>query len=64
MPLVVGIAMSGCSIADVKRRLADGHGWALVRPVVLHLLWRCVLATDLSRPLDGESVLRPGAVVA
>jgi hypothetical protein len=34
---------------------------ARVRPVVLHLLWRGVFTADLTVPLDGLTVVRPGA---
>jgi hypothetical protein len=26
--------------------------------VILHLLWRALLAADLSRPLDGATIVR------
>ena len=50
------------TIADVERNLAASD-FASVRPVVLHLLWTGMLATDLNRPLDGMSVVRPGHVL-
>lgn len=54
---------TGSSIVDVERSLS---GWdcRLVRPTVLHLVWRGDLVTDLTRPLDGLSPVRPrdGAV--
>jgi hypothetical protein len=34
----------------------------VVRSVVLHLVWRGVLATDLDVPLGGLSVVRPRRV--
>jgi hypothetical protein len=48
----------GSSIVDVERSLS-GWDFRLVRPVVLHLVWRGDLVTDLTRPLDGLSLLRP-----
>ena len=56
-------AGGGCAIVDVERVLA-GHDVRLVRPVVLHLLWRGDLVTDLTRPLDGLSKVRPGEQAA
>jgi hypothetical protein len=50
---------AGSAIADVERTL-DMHGAARVRPVVLHLLWRGVFTADLTRPLHGLTVVRPG----
>jgi hypothetical protein len=47
---------AGSSIADVERSLSRWD-FRLVRPAVLHLLWRGELVTDLSRPLDGLSPL-------
>lgn len=43
---------------DVERSLAVRDA-AVVRPVVLHLVWRGVLVTDLTVPLGGLSVVRP-----
>jgi hypothetical protein len=59
---VVAAVGEGSTIADVERVLAAGDV-ASVRPVVLHLLWTGMLATDLNRPLDGLSVVRPGNVL-
>jgi hypothetical protein len=49
---------TGSSIVDVERSLS-GWGFRLVRPVVLHLVWRGDLVTDLTRPLDGWSLVCP-----
>jgi hypothetical protein len=49
---------AGSAIADVERMLG-ARGAALVRPVVLHLLWRGVFTTDLTVPLDGLTLVRP-----
>jgi hypothetical protein len=58
---VLTAAEHGSRIADVERTL-EGRGAALVRPVVLHMLWRGVLTTDLSRPLGGLSVVSASTV--
>jgi hypothetical protein len=48
----------GSSIVDVERSLS-GWDFRLARPVVLHLVWRGDLITDLTCPLDGLSPVRP-----
>ena len=46
------------ALGDAERRLAgDAPGWT-VRPVLLTLLWRHRLETDLRRPLSTASILR------
>jgi hypothetical protein len=50
----------GCTVVDVERALA-GLDFRLVRPVVLHLVWRGDLVTDLTRPLGGLSPLHPAS---
>lgn len=48
----------GEPLGAVEQRLAgDGPAWR-VRPLLLTLLWRHLLVTDLSRPLSAASVLR------
>jgi hypothetical protein len=49
---------AGCTIVDVERSLTE-FDVRLVRPVVLHLVWRGELVCDLTRPLDGLSQVRP-----
>lgn len=48
------------SIRSLERRLCVGQGrpHALVRPAVLHLLWSGILATDLDRLLQADSLLQ------
>jgi putative transposase len=55
---VVGAVGAGCSVLDVECRLRR-HPSMLVRQVVMHLLWRGVLASDLERALDRGSMLTP-----
>jgi len=45
-------------LADAELRLAGGRPRHEARPALLALLWSGRLATDLTRPLSGESVLR------
>jgi hypothetical protein len=48
----------GETVGEAERRLAgDAPGWT-VRPMLLALLWRQHLTTDLTRVLSGESGLR------
>jgi hypothetical protein len=63
LPRVRRAVGGGSAIADVERSLLPAHP-ALVRPAVLHLLWCGELLTDLTVPLGGHSVVRPGAGVA
>lgn len=60
IPRVLGATAEGRTIVDVERSLLPAHP-AVVRPVVLHLLWRGELHADLAVPLDGTSVVRPRA---
>jgi len=60
-PLVLDAAASPCTVGDVERRLAGTAWWGQVRPVTLHLLWQSRLSADLSRRLDGETIVRAGA---
>jgi hypothetical protein len=48
----------GEPLAVAERRLAAGASPYWVRPALLAGLWRGRLATDLSRPLSGASILR------
>jgi hypothetical protein len=58
VPEVCAAVGAGSTIVDVERSLAVRDA-ARVRPVVLHLVWRGVLVTDLGAPLGGLSVVRP-----
>jgi hypothetical protein len=62
VPVVLAAAGGGVPIAAVERMA--GEVPALVRPVVLHLLWSGVLVADLGQPLSGVSVVRPRGEVA
>jgi hypothetical protein len=59
-PLVLKAAALPRSVTDVEHGLACVSPWWRIRPVILHLLWRKQLATDLTRPLDGETLVRAG----
>lgn len=48
----------GDQLAVAERRLAGGRPRYTARPALLALLWSGRLTTDLSRPLEGDSVLR------
>lgn len=50
--------MDGDQMAVAERRLAGDRPVCEVRPALLALLWSGRLATDLTRPLSGGSVLR------
>jgi hypothetical protein len=62
VPLVLDGAGSPCTVTDLERRLAGAERWGLIRPVILHLLWRSLLVADLSRRLDGDTIVRAGVV--
>ncbi|MET7703613.1 TnsA-like heteromeric transposase endonuclease subunit [Streptomyces sp. NPDC005485] len=50
--------VDGEELALAERRLAGDRPAEQARPALMTLLWSGRLATDLSRPLSGESVLR------
>lgn len=56
IPSVLAAASAGASIGDIERILRPLDA-LLVRPVVLHLLWRGLLHTDLTRSIDPTSVV-------
>ena len=56
-PAVMSAARMPVSIAEVEYRLARSEQRCLFRPVILHLLWRSWLTADLSRPLDGDTII-------
>jgi hypothetical protein len=62
VPLVLDAAAWPCTVAEVERRLAGAERWGLIRPVILHLLWGSLLVADLSRRLDGDTIVRAGVV--
>jgi hypothetical protein len=49
---------TGSTIVDVEGSLS-AWDFRVVRPVVLHLVWRGDLVTDLTRPLEGLSPVSP-----
>jgi hypothetical protein len=55
---MLGRVVDGEPLGAAERRLAGGGPVWRVRPVLLTLLWRQRLVTDLSRPLSAASVLR------
>ena len=58
LPPVLEAAAQPIGIAVLERQLAAmGAKW-LLRPAILHLLWSSRLMADLSRPLDGDTVVR------
>ncbi len=63
IPAVLEAAGGSSPVTDVEWRVRGAHP-ALVRPVVMHLLWSGDLVTDMGRPLGGDSVIRPRARAA
>lgn len=63
VPAVLEAAATPLRLVDVERRLADTASPALVRPVALALVWQSRLHADLSRRLDGDSVVAAGVAV-
>jgi len=63
IPAVLEAAGGSSPVTDVERRVRGAHP-ALVRPVVMHLLWSGDLVTDMGRPLSGDSVIWSRAGVA
>jgi hypothetical protein len=60
IPAVRATVTGPVAITDLERAITQ-VGPALVRPVILHLLWFGELVADLSRPLDAVSVVAPRA---
>lgn len=52
------VVRDGDPLTVAERRLAVGRPVEDVRPAVLALVWSGRLSLDLSRPIDGDSVLR------
>ncbi len=63
IPAVLEAAEDSSPVTGVERRISGAHP-ALVRPVVMHLLWSGDLVTDMGRPLSGDSVIWPRAGAA
>lgn len=62
IPKVMAVVDHSVSIVDVEMALSPLHS-AVVRPVILHLIWRGRLQADLDRLLDGSSLVwRAGLV--
>ncbi len=59
-PVIVEAASVGRSIEDLAGVFRQGIHEALVRPVVMHLIWKQVLTTDLSVPLTDSSIVMGG----
>jgi hypothetical protein len=55
------VVQDGDPLTVAERRLAAGRPVEDVRPAVLALVWSGRLSVDLSRPIDGDSVLRRAA---
>ena len=58
IPAVLEAAGGSSPATDGERRVRGAHP-ALVRPVVMHLLWSGDLVTDMGRPLGGDSMIWP-----
>jgi hypothetical protein len=57
IPAVLGVAGRQATIGGIERALGGRHSAALVRPVVLHLLWTGRLRADLTRPLSADTAV-------
>jgi hypothetical protein len=64
VPAVLDAASGQPTIGSIEQALSDRHPWALVRPVVLHLLWVGRLEADLGRPLGVDTPVRAVPAVA
>jgi hypothetical protein len=64
VPAVLDAASGQPTIGSIEQALSDRHPWALVRPVVLHLLWVGRLEADLGRPLGVDTPVRAVRAVA
>jgi hypothetical protein len=52
-----GSVLDGEQLSSAERRLAGGGPPHVARPAVMALLWSGRLTTDLSRPIEGDSLL-------
>ena len=59
--LVLGRAGTGTAIGAIERVLDTPDRRGLIRPALLHLLWRGALSADLSRPLGADTVVSGAA---
>ncbi|WP_029539666.1 MULTISPECIES: TnsA-like heteromeric transposase endonuclease subunit [unclassified Rhodococcus (in: high G+C Gram-positive bacteria)] len=57
VPAVIDAAVMPVTISALERRLGLSVPQWLVRPVILHLLWRSWLVADLSRVLGGDTLV-------
>jgi hypothetical protein len=57
IPAVRRAVSAGSAIVDIERSVGESPA-ALVRPVVLHLLWAGELVADMTRPLDGLTFVK------
>jgi len=55
---VLATVGDGDTVAKVERRLASRQPVGVVRPALLHLLWRGAVAADLHQVLSGATTLR------
>ena len=58
IPAVLDTAKRQSSVGAIERALSGEHPPALIRPVVLHLLWEGRLEADLARPLSAGTLVR------
>jgi TnsA-like endonuclease N terminal len=59
IPVVLAAARGQPSIGAIERALSSEYPPALIRPVVLHLVWQGRLEADLASPLSPDAVVRP-----
>jgi hypothetical protein len=64
IPAVLAAARGQPSIGAIEGALSGHHPPALIRPVVLHLLWEGRLEADLARPLSADTSVWVGEEVA
>jgi len=57
IPVVREASSTGSAIVDLERSVTQAPPM-LVRPVVLHLLWTGELVADMTKPLDGLSMVK------
>jgi hypothetical protein len=62
--VVMAAATQPTPIAMLEQLLAKTAPPQVIRPVILHLLWRSWLSTDLSRPLDAGTTVSAAVVPA
>lgn len=57
-PTVLELATEPVTIRELETRMGPDQPRELVRPVILHLMWASHLVADLSRSLEGDTVVR------